>query len=487
MIGFMQKHKKYFIITVWVSTIAFIGAGFVGWGNYNFSLTNNAVAIVGDTKISFEKMQREYGRLYSIYNQLMGGELDEEQAKKMGIEEQALNSLIINALMLNYAHDLGLRVSKEEIIKEITSMEVFKNNEVFDEGLYKNTLEENHLRPKDFEESVQESLLLQKLNALLDMPLTPLEEDMLKAAYFVEDWVQIKVLDKKDIKFVAKEEDIKKYWEENQDIYQTQRGYEISSVSVNVKDINYNEEDIKKYYEDFKNQFLNEEGQVLPFLEVKNRVIEDYKDSQAQKEALKEYISLRKGENQKAKNSIVYEGDNRYGVEFINLLSQANEKETLKPIKVNDSYITAEVLKIISSQSKTYEEAKNDAREDYVSFEKAKILEENAKKELVNFKGIDVGYVNKDTTEVFKGLDKNESRDFINQLLSVKKEKGYILLTNKAVLYQILRQRVKKSDIISHNLEFLIQNGIQVKGRLVESEFLEYLSKIYKVVRNSKN
>ena len=73
MIGFMQKHKKYFIITVWVSTIAFIGAGFVGWGNYNFSLTNNAVAIVGDTKISFEKMQREYGRLYSIYNQLMGG------------------------------------------------------------------------------------------------------------------------------------------------------------------------------------------------------------------------------------------------------------------------------------------------------------------------------------------------------------------------------------------------------------------------------
>lgn len=40
-------------------------------------------------------------------------------------------------------------------------MEVFKNNEVFDEGLYKNTLEENHLRPKDFEESVQESLLLQ--------------------------------------------------------------------------------------------------------------------------------------------------------------------------------------------------------------------------------------------------------------------------------------------------------------------------------------
>ncbi|WP_104721313.1 peptidylprolyl isomerase [Helicobacter mesocricetorum] len=487
MIGFMQKHKKYFIITVWISTIAFVGAGFVGWGSYNFSLADNNVAIVGDTKISFERMQREYARLYNIYNQLMGGSLDEEQAKKMGIEEQAINNLIVNALMLNYAYDLGLRVSKAEIIEEITSMDAFKNDEVFDEQLYKNILEENRLRPKDFEESVQESLLLQKLNALLDMPLTPLEEDMLKAAYFVEDWVQIKVLDKKDIRLIAKEEEIKKYWEENQDIYQTQRGYEISSVSVNIKDINYNEEEIKKYYEDFKNQFLNEEGQILSFLEAKNRVIEAYKDSQAQKEALKEYISLRKGENQKAKNSIVYEGDDYYGIEFISSLSQANEKETLKPIKVNDSYITAELLKIIPSQSKTYEEAKNDAKEDYVNFEKSKILEENAKKELVNFKGIDVGYLGKDVTRTLKGLDENESKDFINQLFSVKKEKGYILLTNKAVLYQILRQRVKKSDIISHNLEFLIQNGIQVKGRLVESEFLEYLSKLYKVVRNSKS
>ncbi|MDE5603318.1 MAG: peptidylprolyl isomerase, partial [Helicobacter sp.] len=451
MIGFMQKHKKYFIITVWISTIAFIGAGFVGWGSYNFSLTNNAVAIVGDTKISSERMQREYARLYHIYNQLLVGELDEEQAQKMGIEEQALNNLIINALMLNYAHDLGLRVSKEEIIKEITSMEIFQNHQVFDEQLYKKTLEENHLRAKDFEESIQESLLLQKLNVLLDMPLTPLEEDMLKAAYFVEDLVQIRVLDIKNIRFVPKEEEMRKYWEENQDIYQTQRGYEISSVSVNVEDINYNEEDIKKYYEDFRNQFLNEEGQILPFLEAKNKVIEAYKDSQAQKEALKEYISLRKGENQKAKNSVVYEGDDYYSVEFISLLSQAKEKETLKPIKINDSYITAEVLKIIPSQSKTYKEAKNDVEEDYVSFEKVKILEEEAKKELIDFKGASVGYLNKDTKRVFKGLDENESRDFINQLFSVNKEKGYILLTNKAVLYQILGQRVKKSDIIAHN------------------------------------
>ncbi|WP_416829360.1 SurA N-terminal domain-containing protein, partial [Helicobacter ganmani] len=47
MIGWMQKHKKYLIITIWISTIAFVGAGFVGWGSYSFSSTSNAVAVVG--------------------------------------------------------------------------------------------------------------------------------------------------------------------------------------------------------------------------------------------------------------------------------------------------------------------------------------------------------------------------------------------------------------------------------------------------------
>ena len=64
-----------------------------------------------------------------------------------------------------------------------------------------------------------------------------------------------------------------------------------------------------------------------------------------------------------------------------------------------------------------------------------------------------------------------------------KEEKGYILLGNKAILYKIFDQRVKNSAIISQNLDFLIQNGVQIKARMVEKEFLDYLSKTYKIVR----
>ena len=136
----------------------------------------------------------------------------------MGIEEQAINNLIVKALMLNYAYDLGLRVSKEEIIQEITSIEGFQNKGKFDEQIYKQTLKDNQLKPKDFEEGIEEGLLLQKLDALLNIPLTPLEIEALGAAYSMEDLVHIEVINKKDIVFTPKEEEIKKYWENNKDI-----------------------------------------------------------------------------------------------------------------------------------------------------------------------------------------------------------------------------------------------------------------------------
>ncbi len=47
MITWMQKHKKWLIVTIWISTIAFVGAGFVGWGSYDYGKSDSAVAIVG--------------------------------------------------------------------------------------------------------------------------------------------------------------------------------------------------------------------------------------------------------------------------------------------------------------------------------------------------------------------------------------------------------------------------------------------------------
>ena len=51
MIEWMQKHKKSLIPTIWISTIAFVGAGFVGWGAYDMNANRaGSIARVGQIK-----------------------------------------------------------------------------------------------------------------------------------------------------------------------------------------------------------------------------------------------------------------------------------------------------------------------------------------------------------------------------------------------------------------------------------------------------
>ena len=65
MITWMQKHKKYLIVTIWISTIAFVGAGFVGWGQYKYGDKAGTVAKVGKVDISLGELQTSYSNLYA--------------------------------------------------------------------------------------------------------------------------------------------------------------------------------------------------------------------------------------------------------------------------------------------------------------------------------------------------------------------------------------------------------------------------------------
>ena len=75
MITWMQRHKKWLVITIWISTIAFVGAGFVGWGSYKYGSSSGAVALVGNKKIKISDLQDEYNILYAKYQDALGDSL----------------------------------------------------------------------------------------------------------------------------------------------------------------------------------------------------------------------------------------------------------------------------------------------------------------------------------------------------------------------------------------------------------------------------
>ena len=192
MITWMQRHKKWLIITIWISTISFVGAGFVGWGQYSYGDKAGAVAKVGTIEITQGELQKSYSNLYAQYNQMFQGNFDEEKAKQFGLQKQALEQLVQQTLILNLAKSYDLEISNEELIDSLKTQEYFFKNGVFDKDTYKQVLSQNRLNTKEYENGLKKELLVQKTFKLLPIKVTQTETNILNTITNISDKINYK-------------------------------------------------------------------------------------------------------------------------------------------------------------------------------------------------------------------------------------------------------------------------------------------------------
>ena len=191
----MQKHKKYLVVTIWVSTIAFVGAGFVGWGAYDFNKSRaTSIAKVGDIDISYQRFEQTYAKLFNYYSQLSQRQLSQEEAEQLGLVNIATQSLIDQALLLNYAKDLGLDISDEELISELIKTPNFQKDGTFDTKTYQSTLQRLKITPKEYENELKDNLLAQKLLSTLGLKADTLAQELLNADISMSDTIKAKVI-----------------------------------------------------------------------------------------------------------------------------------------------------------------------------------------------------------------------------------------------------------------------------------------------------
>ena len=159
MITWMQKHRKYLVATIWVSTIAFVGAGFVGWGSYDYASMSGSVAKVGDIEVTKDEYSSTYGNIYNYYSKMTGGKLDEQTLKTLNLEKIAVETLVNQALLQNFANELEMRVGDEEVAAKIASMEPFLKNGQFNKEQYLLALKNVGMNPKEFEKGLKELIM----------------------------------------------------------------------------------------------------------------------------------------------------------------------------------------------------------------------------------------------------------------------------------------------------------------------------------------
>ena len=480
MISWMQKHNKYLVWTIWVATIAFIGAGFVGWGSYDFGAKAGNVAKVGNIEISQTKLNTVYSDIYGQYNQQMQGQLDEKKAKEMGLIQMAFTRINTQAKLLNFAQENGIVVSDEEIAGQLEQIKAFQKDDTFNKEIYQGFLNSRRIKAKVFEEQLREELTITKTLDLLQVEALPLEVESISAAMNVADKLAYKVLSSSDVNITVDDAALKAFWESQKESFMTAKMYELALVWTNSTETEVNDEELKAFYETNSFNYSNAEGKQLSFEDAKERVTNDLKIKKTKKAAQKDYIAFKKGKLESTETLTLGLNDQKLSKEIWDDIQQKNINDILKPKVVADKYASVKILSIKEPQVKSFEEAKTEVTALYEVQAKKKALLTLAEStlETLNESNADVSdFVTLQTRDNLKSLNLQESLQFLQKLFTSTKEKGIISILDKVIVYNIIEQKLLPLD---ENQTALVKGTVnQVKQNIFESNLIKMLDNKY--------
>jgi len=481
----MQKHRKYLVVTIWISTIAFVGAGFVGWGAYSYNQDKaNSVATVGAKEITVDELQSTYSNLYNYYNQMMGGKLTKEAAEKLHLQDMALNQLIQEALLINYAKEKGIIALDEEVLAKIESIDAFKENGHFSKTRYKQVLKSIGTNPKTFENNIRKEIVIDKLVTLLKLPATTLDTKMIFASAYMEDKLAAKkvTIDPKEITIDEKE--LKSYWEAHKDKYMSKKAYQLAVIKVIAENVTVADEDVKKYYDEHKEMFRGADDKIVPFEESKDRVKAKLQKKKAKTEVLKKYLALKHGEIKADQNLTVVEGESDIPLTKI---KKAKVGSYIKTIELPNGFMTAQLIAIEEPKPLPFEKAKALAKNDLLAEKKQQLLEAKAKAEVKDPKELkEIGFVTREDADKIDFLSKQEAAAFLNHLFSSVEKKGYFMLPDAAVVYKVEEQKLFDPEKYAKKKAELQKSVDALKDNSIQESLIERLQKQYKIEKHFK-
>lgn len=162
----IRGYSKALSVTLWLVIFAFIGTTFLVWGFRSTSGTGggvNPIAAVEGEQIPYTEYQQAYQRQYQQYQEKLGDKFDEKILEQLNLKGQVVEALIGRRLLLHEAKRLGIVISPDELIAEITTIPAFSDATGFKRDRYLQALQSARLTPERFEESLREDLLLRKV------------------------------------------------------------------------------------------------------------------------------------------------------------------------------------------------------------------------------------------------------------------------------------------------------------------------------------
>ena len=301
---------------------------------------------------------------------------------------------------------------------------------------------------------------------------------MMEASFFMQDKLAVEVINADQNEIKVDEKELKDLWEINKNNYMTKTIYGIETYFVESNKNTANEAALTTYYNENKDRYKGSDDKIKPFDEVKAEVSKDYNIEQSKTNALEKYISIKKAEL--ATNDFV--SVNEDNATFpLDEIKGAKVGEVIKPFIHKDGYLIARVKSITPPQPMSFEQAKTMVLEIYNEKKQKELLIAKAKVALENFKGTDIGFVSRDINGSIAGLNESDTRAFVAQLFDDNNKKGYVILEDKAIIYDILEQRLLTNNINNNYKQITQQNVTMLKNNELIKDLTNILQKYYEV------
>jgi len=270
MLKSMRKNVKSLKWVLWIIVATFIASIFFIWGGAGrlgeSGRVNTLVTVGGDTIASDEYVQSLRQRIEAVKKQFSG--LNENLIQQLNIPQQTLEQLIQQKLLLQIAGSMGLRASDAEVKSRIMAYPVFQRDGQFI-GFedYQRILSYNHISLKDFEESLTQDVLINKVVRIITAGITVADEEVLASYRKQNDSAKVEYLvseqAKAEVTVKPTEAEIQAHFAKNAAAYKIPErrtgDYIFFKTDDLKKGVQVSTAEIERYYKENGSQFTEPE------------------------------------------------------------------------------------------------------------------------------------------------------------------------------------------------------------------------------------
>ncbi|WP_147195808.1 peptidylprolyl isomerase [Pantoea sp. CCBC3-3-1] len=262
-----------------------------GVGNYLIGGNGDYAAKVNGQEISRAQLERAFSNERSRQQQMLGeqfSQLASNPAYMQQIRQQALSQLVDEQLLDQYAKELKLAISDDQIKQAIFNQPAFQTNGKFDNARYLAIINNMGLSAEQYAQALRKQLTTQQLIAAVTGTdyMLPGETESLAALVSQERLVREATINVAALaaKQTVSDEDVKNYYEQNKNNFMAPEQFRVSYIKLDAAAMqkSASESDIQSWYDQHQADYTQPQRSRFSIIQTKTEA-----DAQSVLDALK--------------------------------------------------------------------------------------------------------------------------------------------------------------------------------------------------------